>query len=107
MYRRGWILDASDSIIRGLAIEGFGIGISIPNPDRRGRPDPGKLHRRFVWPIRSIRQTGDPLPTPETVVLAGPANTQEGILLGSDNATVGGLNPNETTSSPATEPRAS
>ena len=28
----GFVLDASHSIIRGLAIEGFGIGISIPEP---------------------------------------------------------------------------
>ena len=28
----GFVLDASQSVIRGLAIEGFGIGIAIPAP---------------------------------------------------------------------------
>ena len=42
----GLVLAASQSIIRGLAIEGFGVGISIPSPADRRRPDPGKLDRR-------------------------------------------------------------
>ncbi len=29
----GFVIDASNSILRGLAIEGFAVGVSVPNPD--------------------------------------------------------------------------
>jgi hypothetical protein len=90
----GLDLDASDSIIRGLAVQGCGVGISVPNPDDVGDLIQGNfIGDLLTYPVDG--QTGAPLPTPETVGLAGPANTQEGILLGSDNATVGGLDPDE------------
>ena len=36
-----------------------------------------------------------PLPAPDTVVLAGLGNTQQGVVLGSANATVGGIDPQD------------
>ncbi len=90
----GFVLDASQSVIRGLAIEGFGIGIAIP-----ASTDVGDLIQGdFIGPYLAYpvdQTTGDPLPSPDTVSLGGEGNSQEGILLGSANATVGGFNPDE------------
>ena len=78
----------------GSPIQGCGVGISVPNPDDVGDLIQGNfIGDLLTYPVDG--QTGAPLPSPETVGLAGPANTQEGILLGSDNATVGGLDPDE------------
>ncbi len=90
----GLVLDASHSTIRGLAIEGFGIGVSIPDPTDVG----DLIQGDFIGPYLAYpvdQTTGDPLPAPDTVILAGLGNTQEGVLLGSANATVGGFNPSE------------
>ena len=32
----GFVIDSSDSIIRGLIIDGFGVGVSIPGPNDVG-----------------------------------------------------------------------
>ncbi len=90
----GLVLDTSQSVIRGLAIEGFGIGISIPQPTDVG----DIIQGNFIGPYLAYpvdQGTGDPLPAPATVTLAGAGNSQEGILLDSANATVGGYNPDE------------
>ena len=90
----GFVLDASDSIIRGLAVEGFGVGISIPDPTNVG----DSIQGNFIGPYLAYpvdQGTGDPLPAPDDVILAGERNTQEGIMLGSANATIGGFNPDE------------
>src|SRR5208283_4811913 len=39
----GFTLEASSSVIRGLAIEGFGIGISVPRFDASGNTNVGDL----------------------------------------------------------------
>ncbi len=90
----GLVLNSSQSTIRGLAIEGFGIGISIPEPTDVG----DLIQGNFIGPYLAYpvdQDTGDPLPSPSTVILAGAGNSQEGILLDSANATVGGFNPDE------------
>ncbi len=90
----GLVLNASQSVIRGLAIEGFGIGISVPEPTDVG----DIIQGNFIGPYLAYpvdQGTGDPLPAPATVTLAGEGNSQEGILLDSANATVGGFNPDE------------
>jgi Calx-beta domain len=90
----GLVLDASQSVIRGLAIEGFGIGIAIPNPSDVG----DLIQGNFIGPYLAYpvdQGTGNALPSPDNVTLAGEGNTQEGLLLGSANATVGGFNPDE------------
>ena len=56
------------------------------------------IQGNFIGPYLAYpvdQSTGAPLPAPDTVILAGQGNTQEGILLGSANATVGGFNPDE------------
>jgi hypothetical protein len=90
----GLVLNTSQSTIRGLAIEGFGIGISIPSPTDAG----DLIQGNFIGPYLAYpvdQGTGDPLPSPSTVILAGAGNSEEGILLDSANATVGGFNPDE------------
>ena len=90
----GLVLDTSQSTIRGLAIEDFGIGISIPQPTDVG----DLIQGNFIGPYLAYpvdQGTGAPLPAPATVILAGQGNGQEGILLDSANATVGGFNPDE------------
>ena len=90
----GLVLEASQSIIRGLAIEGFGIGVSVPAPTDVGDLIQGNSIGEFlVYPVDPL--TGIALPSPNTVELAGLGNTQEGILLGSANATVGGIEPQD------------
>ncbi len=54
----GLVLDASQSIIRGLAIEGFGIGISIPEPTDVG----DLIQGNFIGPYLAYpvdQSTGD------------------------------------------------
>ena len=66
----GLVLDASQSVIRGLAIEGFGIGIAIPDPTDVG----DMIQGNFIGPYLAYpvdQTTGDPLPAPDTVSLAG------------------------------------
>ena len=90
----GLVLDASQCIVRGLAIEGFGIGISVPNPTNVGDLIQGNSIGEFlVYPVDPLM--GVALPSPNTVELAGLGNTQEGIMLGSANATVGGDEPQD------------
>ena len=89
----GFEINASNSILRGLAIEGFNVGVVGPQSHRRRRPDPGQLHRRvFAYPVDP--QTGMPCPRP-TVELVGLGNTQQGVVLGSANTTVGGTDPQD------------
>ena len=90
----GLTLDASDSIIRGLAIQGCGVGISVPMSDNVGDLIQGNfIGDLLIYPVDP--DTGAPLLAPDNVGLTGPANSQEAIMLGSDNATVGGLDPDE------------
>ena len=92
--RPGWFSNASQSIIRGLAIEGFGVGISIPDPTDVGDLIQGNsIGEYLVYPVDPL--TGIALPLPNNVALAGLGNTQQGILLGSANATVGGIEPQD------------
>ena len=90
----GFVLSASHSIIRGLAIGGFGIGIEIPDPTDVG----DTIQGNFIGPYLAYpvdQNFGTPLPAPNNVAFAGQGNTQQGILLGSANATIGGFNPAE------------
>jgi hypothetical protein len=90
----GFVLDASGSVIRGLAISGFSVGISIPNADNIGNLIEGNFIGDYLtYPVDP--RSGAPLPAPDTVGLAGPANTQQGIVLGATNATVGGIDPRD------------
>ena len=88
------VLEASHSVIRGVAIEGFGVGVSIPDPTDVGDSIQGNFIGPYLaYPVDQV--TGDPLPAPSTVFLAGEGNSGAGIMLGSANATVGGFDPDE------------
>ena len=77
----GFVIDASNSILRGLAIEGFDVGVSVPNPTDVGDLIQGNFIGQYVaYPVDP--QTGAALPAPNTVALAGRGNTEQGVVLG-------------------------
>jgi hypothetical protein len=95
----GLVLAASHSTVRGLIIDGFGVGISVPSTDINGKPVVGDLiqgnyiGKYVVYPVDP--NTGFPLLAPNNVALVGSGNTQQGVLLDANNMTVGGSNPQE------------
>jgi hypothetical protein len=95
----GFVLDASHSTLRGLIIDGFGVGVSVPHLDPSGNPIVGDLIQGnfigdyFVYPVDPT--TGQALPTPNNVAVAGRGNSLQGVLLDANNTTVGGINPQE------------
>ncbi len=90
----GFVLSASDSILRGLAIEGFNIGVSVPSPAGVGDLIQGNFIGQYVTYSVNL-ETGAPLPAPDNIGLAGEGNVQQGVLLDSANATVGGTDPQD------------
>ncbi len=90
----GFVLNASNSILRGLAIDGFNIGVSVPNPADVGDLIQGNFIGTYVI-YQVDTQTGAPLPAPDNVGLAGQGNAQQAVVLDSANATVGGTDPQD------------
>jgi len=88
----GFTLDSSDSILRGLIVDGFGVGVSVPKPGDVGNliqgDDIGKYPLFPVFPT-----TGSPVQVNGTnlELIGGLGNSLQGVLLGSTNATVGGV----------------
>jgi titin len=90
----GFVLATSHSTLRGLIISGFGVGVSVPDPSDVGNFIQGNFIGQY--PLYQVSQfTGTALPAPENVVLIQQGNTQEGVLLNSNNSMVGGTNPQE------------
>jgi hypothetical protein len=96
----GFVLDASHSILRGLDIVNFSVGVMVPALDTSNNPVVGTLIQgNFIgdylyYPVDPI--SGQPLPTPNSVGFTrGEGNTQQGVVLYSSNCTVGGSNPQE------------
>ncbi len=90
----GFIIDASHSILRGLAIDGFGVGVSIPSPDNVGDLIQGNfIGPHFLFLVDPT--TGQALPDASRVVFSGYGNSRQGVLLDSTNATVGGTAPQD------------
>ena len=59
----GFDIDASNSILSGLAIEGFGIGVEVPNPTDVGDMIQGNsIGEYLAYPVDP--QTGTPCPRP-------------------------------------------
>ena len=90
----GFVLNASDCIVRGLAIEGFDIGVLVQSATDVGDLIQGNsIGNYLAYPVDT--QTGAPLPAPDNVALAGQGNAQQGVLLDSANGTVGGTEPED------------
>ena len=90
----GFVINASNSSLSGLAIEGFGIGVEVPNPSDVGDIIRGNAIGLYLaYPVDPT--TGVALPAPNTVELVGIGNTQQGVVLDSPNATVGGTDPQD------------
>ena len=90
----GFEIDSSDSIIRGLIIEGFGVGVAIPGPNDVGdRVEGNFIGQYFVSEFDPT--TGAPVPAPNTQIFTGIGNSLQGVLLGSTNAVIGGFTPQE------------
>ncbi len=85
----GFELDASQSILRGLIIDGFSTGVSVPSPGTVGDliqgNDIGKYREFPVDPVTGAALTGS-----SQIQIAGQGNSV-GVVLGSTNATVGGV----------------
>jgi hypothetical protein len=89
----GFVLDTSHATLRGLIIDGFGIGVQVPNPSDVGDLIQGNYIGKYVvYSVDTV--TGQPLPSPD-VSLLGFGNSLQGVLLDSNNTTVGGANPQE------------
>ena len=90
----GFILDTSHSALRGLIIDGFGVGVSVPSPNDVGNIIQGNyIGKYLVYPVDP--NTGQPLPAPNNVALTGTGNTLQAIDINANNTTVGGTNPQE------------
>src|SRR5262249_47780238 len=74
----GFNVDASHSVLRGMAIDGFDVGVSVPGLDDVGNLIQGNFIGMYVThPVDS--QTGISLPSPNTVAIAGVGNSQQGV----------------------------
>ena len=97
--RHGFVLDASHSLLRGLIISGFSVGVSVPALDTSRNPVVGDLIQGnsigdyFTYPVDT--DTGTALPSPDNVEFVRAGNAQQGVVLNSSNTTVGGSNPQE------------
>ncbi len=90
----GFVLDTSNAILRGLAIDGFNIGVSVPNADDVGDAIQGDyLGQYLVYPVDA--NSGQPLPSPNAEAVAGQGNAQQGIVVYGTNTTVGGPAPQD------------
>ena len=90
----GFEIDTSHSVLRGLIIDGFDVGVSVPNPGNIGNAIQGNfIGKYFLYPVDAV--SGSPLPSPNNVVLAGQGNLLQGVYLNAHNTTVGGTNPQE------------
>ena len=90
------MLGASDVILRGLVIDAFGVGVSVPSPG-----DVGDLIQGDdigVYPLFPVDpDTGQPIVVNGVAeeLLGGQGNSLQGVLVDSTNATVGGVEPQD------------
>ena len=90
----GFVLASSDSIIRGLIIDGFGVGVSIPGPNDDGDLVQGNFIGQYFL-SQFDPNSGAALTGPSAQIFTGTGNALQGVLLGSTNATIGGLDPQD------------
>ena len=86
----GFEIDASDSIVRGLIVDGFGVGVSVPVKGVVGALIQGNDIGKYpLFPVDPV--TGIPITGPDAITIGGHGNSLQGVLLASTNATVGGV----------------
>ncbi len=72
----------------------FTVGVSIPSPTDVGDLIQGNFVGEYLaYPVDP--ETGVALPAPNNVELIGQGNTQQGVVLGSLNTTLGGTDPQD------------
>jgi hypothetical protein len=85
----GFVLDASDSMLRGLIIDGFGVGVDIPNADNVGDSIQGDFIGAYLlYPVDP--NTGSPLPAPDNEEIVSSGNADQGVIINGANTTLGG-----------------
>ena len=91
--RPGFVLDASDSMIRGLIIDGFGSGRRHPERRRRRRRDPGEFHRG-VSALSGRPEHGHAAAVSRRGRARDSAgNSQQGVILNGQTRRSGGRSP--------------
>jgi hypothetical protein len=90
----GFLLDSSRSVLRGLIVDGFGVGVSIPKPaDVADAIQGNYIGKYVVHPVNA--ETGALLAAPNDAAIAGHGNSLQGIVVYGNNTTIGGTNPQE------------
>ena len=78
----------------GLIIDGFGIGVSVPNPADVGNLIQGNFIGNYLlYPVDPSDRA--PITGLGSVELAGTGESQQGVYIDAQNTTVGGTNPQE------------
>jgi hypothetical protein len=90
----GFVLDTNNSMLRGLIIDGFTVGVSVPRPVDVGNLIQGNsLGAYLAYPVDA--NSGIALPSPDNVEIAGAGNSLQGVYIDANNTTIGGTNPQE------------
>ena len=90
----GFVFDASHCRLDGLIIDGFGIGVSVPNPGNVGDLIQGNFIGNYLlYPVDP--STGASLSGLNAIELAGLGNFEQGVYVDANNTTIGGTNPQE------------
>ena len=79
----GFVINSSDSIIRGLIIDGFGVGVSIPGPGDVGDLVQGNFIGQYFVSQFDPR-TGVALPAPNMQIFTGHGELTPGRPAGVD-----------------------
>ncbi|WP_152053317.1 Calx-beta domain-containing protein [Tautonia marina] len=90
----GFELATKNSNLRGLIIDGFDIGVRVPDRSHVGNRIQGNsIGGHFLF--RVDLQTGDPLPAPGDVSFQGAGISGDAIVVAGTNTTIGGFNAQE------------
>ncbi len=90
----GFVLDASDTTLRGLIIDGFGVGVDIPYSYDVGDSIQGDFIGGYLtYPVDP--DSGSPLPSPEGEVAVTSGNALQGVIINGANTTLGGSSPQD------------
>jgi hypothetical protein len=85
----GFVLDASHSMLRGLIIDGFGVGVEVPNPSDVGDSIQGDfIGAHLLYPVDP--NSGAPLASPNGEAVVRQGNSQQGVIINGANTTLGG-----------------